>query len=270
VLHDLQHAWNAGIVDAGKLPELLLYVSFLVTFGFIRTSTHMIKAGVSWWPGNVETKGGTHLHHMVFGITGLLIVGFVTISFGPDTPAREILAVFFGIAVGLTLDEFALWVNLEDVYWAPKGRQSIDAVIVASTLGLIALLGVRVWLDVGHDLGVVLAYVGLVGVLVTALNLAKGKLVMAVLSAVLPPVGVPSLFRLARPDSLWAKTYSDKKLARAKKRFPEPWLPGKIYDHHRDHKAATAGADAQAVAGDEAPEKAAPPPEPVASGHTDR
>lgn len=268
MLHDLKHAWEAGIVDAGKVPELLLYLSFLVTFGFIRTSTHMIKAGVSWWPGNVETKGGTHIHHLVFGITGLLVVGFISISFAPDTPVREILAVLFGIAVGLTLDEFALWVNLEDVYWAPKGRQSIDAVIVASTLGMVALLGIRIWLDVGHELGIVLAYVGIIGWIVAALNIAKGKLVMAAASVLVPLFGIPSLFRLARPDSLWARTYGDKKLARAKERFPEPWLPAKIVDHHRDHKAA---AKAKTADAGQAPEKAAPPPEPVGSGaHAER
>jgi hypothetical protein len=264
VLHDLKHAWEAGIVDAGKVPELLLYLSFLVTFGFIRFSTHMIKAQVSWWPGNIETKSGTHLHHMVFGITGLLVIGYITISFGPDTPVREILAILFGVAAGLTLDEFALWVNLEDVYWAPKGRQSIDAVIVASTLGLIFLLGLRVWLDVGHDLEAATAYVGLLGLLVAALNIAKGKLVMAVVSLLIPIFGIPSLFRLARPDSLWARTYSDKKLARAKDRFPEPWLPAKIVDHHRGHKTTEPEPAGQA------PEEHAAPPEPVASGHTDR
>jgi hypothetical protein len=263
--HDLKHAWQVGIIDAGKLPELLLYVSFLLTFGFIRTSTHMIKAGVSWWPGNIQTKGGTHLHHMVFGITGLLVIGFVTISFGPDTPVREILAVFFGIAVGLTLDEFALWVNLEDVYWAPKGRQSIDAVIVASTLGMLALLGLRVWLDLGHDLEVALAYVGILGVIVAGLNIAKGKLAMATLSALVPPFGIPSLFRLARPDSLWARTYSASKLARAKDRFPEPWLPGRIVHAHKIHKA---GQPVEATVPEETTAKAAPP-EPVA-GHTER
>ncbi|HKF80295.1 MAG TPA: hypothetical protein VKB17_05670, partial [Thermoleophilaceae bacterium] len=44
---------------------------------------------------------------------------------------RETIAVLFGVGLGLTLDEFALWLNLQDVYWSPKGRESIDAVIVA-------------------------------------------------------------------------------------------------------------------------------------------
>ena len=121
VLNDIGHAYQRAIVDSGKQAELLLYVAFLVTFAFIRTSAHMIRAQVSWWPGNVETKGGTHIHHMVWGIIALLVTGFCAIALAPGSPWRELLAVLFGIGTGLTLDEFALWLNLEDVYWAPKG-----------------------------------------------------------------------------------------------------------------------------------------------------
>jgi hypothetical protein len=55
------HDW---VVETGKQPELFVLVAFLLTFGFIRTSTHMIRAQVSWWPGNVSV-GGTHVHHLV-------------------------------------------------------------------------------------------------------------------------------------------------------------------------------------------------------------
>ena len=50
--------------------------------------------------------------------------------------------------MGLTLDEFALWLNLEDVYWQEKGRQSIDAVMITAALLAIALLGLQFWIDV--------------------------------------------------------------------------------------------------------------------------
>ena len=53
--------WQDDIVDDGKLAEFLLLVSFLVSWGFIRTSTHMIRKGVKWWPGNLSVKG-THVH----------------------------------------------------------------------------------------------------------------------------------------------------------------------------------------------------------------
>src|SRR5215210_2126409 len=129
------NAFQEGIVDAGKLPELLLFTSFLITFGFIRTSTHMIRAGVSWWPGNVSTKGGTHIHHMVFGIITIMVVGWAAVTSGDlGDPAQGIAAVLFGIGTGLTLDEYALWLNLKDVYWEKQGRASIDAVIVAAAV----------------------------------------------------------------------------------------------------------------------------------------
>src|SRR3954469_20683815 len=108
----------------------------------------MIRAQVSWWPGNVQTKGGTHIHHLVWGILLLLIFGYLGLAVAPGSPWREVSAILFGIGMGLTLDEFALWLNLEDVYWAEKGRQSIDAVIVATALLTVTLLGLSFWIDV--------------------------------------------------------------------------------------------------------------------------
>jgi hypothetical protein len=227
-LQDIGHAYQRAIVDSGKQPELLLYVAFLLTFAFIRTSTHMIRAGVSWWPGSVSTKGGTHVHHLVFGILGLLAVGYCALSLHPHTPWREILAVLFGVAAGLTLDEFALWVNLEDVYWAPKGRQSIDAVIVATGLAGLVLLGLRVWVDLGEEVEALVAAAGVAGALVAAVNVLKGKLVMAAVSLLLAPVGLVGALRLARPGSPWARMYGARRREQASERYPEPWLPARL------------------------------------------
>ena len=66
----------------------------------------------------------------MWGICTLLIVGYLEIAISPESPWHEYLAVLFGIGTGLTLDEFALWLNLKDVYWSEQGRRSIDAVIV--------------------------------------------------------------------------------------------------------------------------------------------
>ena len=62
---DLSRAYQVHIEAAGKEIHFLILVAFTVSFGFIRTSAHLIRAQVSWWPGNVETKGGTHIHHLV-------------------------------------------------------------------------------------------------------------------------------------------------------------------------------------------------------------
>ncbi len=106
----------------------------LLSFGFIRFSTRMIRAEVSWWPGNV-TPGGLHIHHLVFGIVLMMLAGFLGFVLQPASPWLEILAGVFGIGMGLTLDEFALWLYLEDVYWSEEGRSSVDAVIFAAIIG---------------------------------------------------------------------------------------------------------------------------------------
>ena len=106
----------------------------------------MIRAQVSWWPGNVSV-GGTHIHHLVVGILLLLIFGWLGIAIDPESPWREICAVLFGIGAGLTLDEFALWLNLKDVYWEKEGRRSIDAVIIAAAITGMVLVGFRGWID---------------------------------------------------------------------------------------------------------------------------
>ena len=140
VLASIGSVYDRAIVDTGRQAEFLFFVSFLVTFGFIRTSAHMIKAQVSWWPGNVQV-GGTHIHHLVWGILLLLIMGYVGVAVAPPTPWHEIVTVLFGVGTGLTLDEFALWLNLEDVYWSQQGRRSIDAVIIAGTITGMVLVG---------------------------------------------------------------------------------------------------------------------------------
>ena len=145
---DITRAYDREIQVPGKEIHFLILIAFVCSFGFIRGSAHMIRAQVSWWPGNVETKGGTHIHHLVWGILLLLVMGYLGLATDLSSPWLELVAIAFGIGMGLTLDEFALWLNLEDVYWQQKGRQSIDAVVVATALLVIALLGLQFWIDV--------------------------------------------------------------------------------------------------------------------------
>jgi hypothetical protein len=145
---DITRAYDHHIQAPGKELHFLILIAFVLSFGFIRTSAHMIRAQVSWWPGNVETKSGTHVHHLVWGILLLLSMGYVGIATDIGTPWLELVALAFGIGMGLTMDEFALWLNLQDVYWQEKGRQSIDAVVVTTVLLVIALLGLQFWIDV--------------------------------------------------------------------------------------------------------------------------
>ena len=200
--------YRTAIVDTGKQPELLLLVSFLLSFGFIRTSAHLIRAQVPWWPGNVDIKG-THIHHLVWGIVLILVLGYVTIALDPGSPWRELLAVGFGIGMGLTLDEFALWLDLRDVYWLPEGRKSIDAVIVAVTFGALLLLGVRVWVELAHDteaaVKLLLTGSAAFAVLFAVVNALRGRYVAAAVSLVVPLAGlVLAILLPAKPRSIWA------------------------------------------------------------------
>ena len=223
-LASISSLYERAVVDTGRQAEFLFFVAFLASFGFIRTSAHLIRAQVKWWPGNVEV-GGTHIHHLVWGILLLLVFGYAGVAIAPPSPWHEIVAVLFGIGAGLTLDEFALWLNLEDVYWSDKGRRSIDAVIVAAAVSGMVLVGFTAWLDVGKTIeDAVFAIVGSIGVTAIALalvNAAKEKFWMALASLILPPVGLVGAVRLGKPGSVWARLFyrGEAKRRRAAERF---------------------------------------------------
>ncbi|HEY6781467.1 MAG TPA: hypothetical protein VI111_10955 [Thermoleophilaceae bacterium] len=234
-LDDIQRAYDREIQIPGKELAFLILVAFLFSFGFIRTSAHMIRAQVSWWPGNVETGGGTHIHHLVWGILLMMVFGYVGIAIADDTPVLEISAILFGIGMGLTMDEFALWLNLQDVYWSEKGRQSIDAVVIASLLLVVGLLGLSFWIDL-YRAGLVLIGVGdahfdrgdaavyVIGLQLSALAFAivcfaKGKVFTGLAGIGIPLVALIGSIRLAKPHSLWGRRYTGDKRAKALKRF---------------------------------------------------
>jgi hypothetical protein len=223
LLASISSLYDRAIVDTGRQPEFLFFVAFLITFGFIRTSAHMIRAQVKWWPGNVEV-GGTHIHHLVWGIVTMMIAGYVGVTIAPPSPWHEIVAVFFGIGMGLALDEFALWLDLKDVYWSEQGRKSIDAVIVAASITGMVLVGFTAWIDVAEEVEtVVFALVGafgMIGIAATVVNLAKEKFGIAIVGFLIPPIGIVAAFRLGRPRSLWGRLfYRERKRKRAEERF---------------------------------------------------
>jgi len=225
VLASVGSLYERAIVDTGRQPEFLFFVAFLLTFGFIRTSAHLIRAQVSWWPGNVEV-GGTHIHHLVWGILLLLAAGYVGVVIAPPSPWHEIVTILFGVGTGLTLDEFALWLNLQDVYWSEQGRRSIDAVIVAASVTGMVLVGFTAWVDVATEVeAAVFAVVGalsVITILAAVVNLAKEKFGVAVVGLLIPLVGLVGALRLGKPNSLWARLYRERKMARARARFGEP------------------------------------------------
>ncbi|MCL5746661.1 MAG: hypothetical protein M1277_00030 [Patescibacteria group bacterium] len=112
------------IQDSKREAQILILLSFLITFAIVRTVTHLQKFGIL-----PNQNGVLHIHHLVPGILLLLISGYVGLSFWASDRIRHFMAILFGIGAALTIDEFALWLYLRDVYWERQGRDSIDAMI---------------------------------------------------------------------------------------------------------------------------------------------
>lgn len=122
-------------VDYRREAALRMWIAFIGTFVVLRFLTYGIR--YHFLPArNIVTSGGLHIHHFVWGILILLIVGFLGITIDSQR-LHAWLATAFGIGAALVIDEFALWLNLRDVYWLREGRISIDvAILIAGLLGL--------------------------------------------------------------------------------------------------------------------------------------
>ncbi len=131
--------------DPRRERAFLSALGFTTAFAAARAITHSIRAGVGPF-GNIS-EGGRHIHHSTFGILGLLACGYVwTYRWGMgDGPhprwGSRISAASYGVASALTLDEFALWLDLQDDYWDKQGRKSIDAVALFGGLLAIGVAG---------------------------------------------------------------------------------------------------------------------------------
>ncbi len=183
----------------------LALLGMLGSFGFIRMSTRLMRSPkVPWWPGSIETGGGLHVHHLVFGIVLILLAGFLSFALQPDGMLLNLLAIAFGIGAGLTLDEYALWLYLEDVYWAEEGRRSVDAVIIASIIAGGFVLGL-VPLGSESDSGAALVVTIAINLLLCVFAALKGKFALALIGMFVPLVSIVAAIRLARPGSPWAR-----------------------------------------------------------------
>ncbi len=229
--------YETAFVETGRSPTLWLVVGFVLTFSVTRWVTRRIRAAdrAREAAGASPTKagllsnihiGGVHVHHQVWGILMVLVTGVLTIRYQPERPWAEVLALLFGAGAALALDEFALWLHLEDVYWSAEGRKSIDAILVAAVVGVALLVQVSPIGLSPDDAGSSAAYV-----LVVALHLLwvviaflKGKRHLGLIGIVVPVVAVVCALRLAKPTSCWARRfYGEDKRARALHRFSDEY-----------------------------------------------
>jgi hypothetical protein len=134
----LRGLWHRHFADPRRERAFLSAVGFNLAFLTCRVVTHSIRAGIG--PFRNMSAGGRHLHHCTFGIFGLLGIGYLwTYQWAVGTPGEHPVpsratATLYGISSALTLDEFALWFDLQDDYWTKSGRKSIDAVALFSSL----------------------------------------------------------------------------------------------------------------------------------------
>jgi hypothetical protein len=183
-----------------------MFLGILVTFLVTRTVTRLIRSGSGGGAGlgNV-TVAGNHIHHQVFGILIIIGTGIVLVSQTPWGAALDAAAAVFGVGVGLTVDEFALWLHLKDVYWAKQGRESVDAifcvlVITGALIGganfVSGAIGTAEWWSSIVGIGVTLMF--------SVVCLLKGKVMTGVIGMAIGVVALVGAVRLAKPGSWWA------------------------------------------------------------------
>jgi hypothetical protein len=223
--------YQQNIGDTGRSAALFALVGFVVAYGVTRWITLRIR-GRGSSPGSDAGAvkdvyiGGVHIHHQVWGILLVLVVCLLEFRFRPEAPWVEILALLFGVGAALALDEFALWLHVEDVYWSEEGRKSIDAVMVAVVVGLALLAGTS---PIGVDSStidsegwVAASVIILVHIGYTVICLLKGKIATGLIGLPVPILSLVGSIRLAKPTSYWARRYySEAKMARSRARFGE-------------------------------------------------
>ena len=219
--------WNDQLVEHERQGIFLVLVGFLGSFGFIRLSARLGRSPrVPWWPGSVVSDSGVHLHHLVWGICLMTASGALGFALFDSSPWFEVCAACFGIGAGLTFDEFALWIYLEDVYWAREGRSSIDAAAIAGAGLLLVLLGaVPLEVDTGSAAGdiVVTVVAGAILLLPVAVCFAKQRFLHGTFGIFFVPLAIYGAVRIGKPWSPWARRfYGDRKprkQAKAEARF---------------------------------------------------
>ncbi len=187
-------------------PMMWMFLAILVTFLTARTVTRLIRSGSGAGAGLGNVRiAGTHIHHQVFGILIIIGTGIVLVSAMPRGAALDAAAAVFGVGVGLTVDEFALWLHLDDVYWTREGRKSVDAifcvlVITGTLIGGASFVtgraGTAAWWSSVSVLAVTL--------LLCVICLLKGKIVTGVIGVFIGVVALVGAIRLAKPGSWWA------------------------------------------------------------------
>jgi hypothetical protein len=138
--------FHLHVRDRPKRRLLLAAIGFFVTFAVARSIAYAAYRSVG--PFQYVYVGGTHIHHLVWGILLLLAVGFcwlIEVGTGARSSslvASRLMSLLYGVGAALTLDEFALWLNVQEgIYWTRRDLASLDAVILFGAILLIGIWG---------------------------------------------------------------------------------------------------------------------------------
>jgi len=227
--------YQTHLIDTERSAALWVLIGFVVTYAITRSITLKIRRKSAEPPTEAAADeeggglindihiGGVHVHHQVWGILLVLITGLLEFRYSPGSPGQEILGALFGVGAALALDEFALWLHVEDVYWSEEGKKSIDAVMIAVVVGAGLLIGAApLGLSGGAgDTGVWFAMlVVVVHIGYTIICMLKGKIPTGLIGLVVSIVSLVGAIRLAKPTSYWARRfYNQQKMAKAEARF---------------------------------------------------
>ena len=196
--------YETHIYGAGREPAFLMLAAFVLTLAGTRFYTRMARTR-GWGSAHV---GGVHVHHLVPGVVMTLVTGGLAIGLEPRELWLASLATVFGAGAALVLDEFAMLLHLDDVYWTTEGRLSIEACMAAvAFLGLAILATLPLPTDTaGERLGRLLGD-GLIALTAcfVVVTFLKGKLKLGLFGIVVPPLSVVGASRLAKPTSIWAR-----------------------------------------------------------------
>jgi hypothetical protein len=217
--------YSREILEPGRQPMLLALLAFLITFLVTRMITRLIRAGRGPFR-NVSTRD-VHIHHVVPGLIILLLGGVLALGSGERGLWRQVAGILFGLGAALVLDEFAMVLHLDDVYWTNEGRLSADAVTLAAVVMFCALLIIApnnppadevtgFWMTALSAL----LFVGF-WLFPISIVILKGKLWMATFALLFIPLAWVAGVRLARPGSPWAHfryRHAPKKAAKAQQR----------------------------------------------------
>lgn len=144
--------YRTELADGRRERRFLAAVGFFVTALVVRGITLAIHNHIG--PFHDISMHGRHIHHLVWGILLLLTVSYTWLNgVGMGGWISRLTSLTFGVAAALTLDEFALWLNLSDVYWQRQGRESYEALGLFGSILAVGVLGVPFFRGLVRDVG---------------------------------------------------------------------------------------------------------------------